>query len=152
MDYNITDFIPHRSPFIMIDSVESIQENGATTTFSIRKDHIFCEGGIFKSSGIIENIAQTAAAFAGYTFKDKNLTIPLGFIASVKGLEIFRLPKVGELITTTVSKVDEVMDFDIFEGEVYCNEITKIAHCELRIFTKKREGDVSQYQRNRGAV
>ena len=132
----VTDYIPQRPPFVMIDSVKSINENGVTTIFKVNSNNIFCEDGIFKTGGMIENIAQSTAFYAGYSYKQKELDVPLGFITSIKSLEVMRFPKVNEYIFTTVIKVNEVLEFKIFKGEIFNEDNFKIAQCELRIFIK----------------
>lgn len=134
MELIITDYIPQRPPFVMIDSVKSIKESEVTTIFQVNLDHIFCEEGFFKTSGMLENIAQSAAFFAGYSYKAKGLNIPLGFMTSIKSLEVKRFPKVNEYISTTVTKVNEVLDFKIFKSEILDKNNLIIAQCELRIF------------------
>ena len=63
---NIQLLIPQRPPFVMIDKLLSFSETTTTTGLSIRADNIFVENGLFKEPGLVENIAQTAAARAGY--------------------------------------------------------------------------------------
>ena len=104
IEFPVTDYIPQRLPFLMIDSVKSINENGVTTVFKVNLENIFCGDGIFKTAGMIENIAQTAAFYAGYTYKKKGMNVPLGFITSIKNLDVIRFPKVNEYISTKISK------------------------------------------------
>lgn len=135
----ITDYIPQRKPFVMIDGVKNIDENSIETVFSPGKDNVMVSEGYFTSGGIMENIAQSAAFFAGYSYKQKGQDVPLGFITSIKGLKIDRFPKFGENISTKVVNTNEVLDFQIFHGEVKDNQNILIAECEIRVFIQRNQ-------------
>ena len=97
---NIQDLIPQRPPFVMVDKLLSFSEATTSTSFSIKADNIFVENGEFKEPGLVENIAQTAAARAGYISKTENKPVAVGYIGAVNNLEVNYLPKPGdELIT-----------------------------------------------------
>jgi len=64
----ILKLIPQRPPFVMVGELIEYNETGFTSTFSIDADNIFVKNGRFTEEGILENIAQTAAAGAGYGF------------------------------------------------------------------------------------
>jgi len=83
----------------------------------------------------IENIAQTVAAGAGYMAKQNGKPVAVGYIGAVKNLEIFALPKVGDVINTKVTVVNQVFDVTIVNGDVECKGI-KLAKCEMKIFVK----------------
>ncbi len=84
----------------------------------------------------MENIAQTAAAGAGYVALKNNEPVLVGYIAGVKNLEIFALPKVGDIIETTVIIKMQIFDVTIVSGIIKCNE-ELLATCEMKIFIKK---------------
>ena len=132
----IEDFIPQRPPFTFIERVIDVSDDDATTSFEITAACVLLENDQLTAAGIIENVAQSAALYAGHFYQKKGITPPIGYIASVKNLEIFMNPKVGEVIYTTVELVNEVMDFRIFQGTVKTTEGEDVAHCELRIMTK----------------
>ncbi|MDW7693448.1 hypothetical protein R9C00_01740 [Flammeovirgaceae bacterium SG7u.111] len=137
LDIDISEYIPQRPPFVLITGVTEVDEQNITTIFEVPEGHVLEENGTLKAGGLIENIAQSAAFYAGYSYKKNGQEIPIGFISSVKGLETTRLPLVGETITTKVSLVNEVMDFKIFEGKVWDEKQELLARCELRVFTQK---------------
>ncbi|HRO42149.1 MAG TPA: 3-hydroxyacyl-ACP dehydratase [Flavipsychrobacter sp.] len=129
----VLPFIPQRPPFVMIDKVERADENVSVTSFTICEGHLFVENGVFTEPGLIENIAQTAAAGTGYKAQQENMPAPVGFIGALKGLQIKELPKVGETITTTISFLHQIMNAHIVQGIVRV-EGREIASCELKIF------------------
>jgi len=133
---DIISIIPQREPMVMIGSLLKCSEEGSETEFLIEKENMFCENGFFSESGIIENIAQTAAAQVGYICKIKNIPVPIGFIGAIKNLEVVSLPKVNEKIITRVRVENEIMGVTIISGIVFCND-QMIASTEMKIVIKK---------------
>ena len=135
-NYNIIDLIPQRPPMVMIDQLELCTIDITITNFTIKADNIFCKDGLFNEPGLIENIAQTAAARAGYIAKQKNEEPVVGFIGSVKRLKINALPKVGSQITTSVESMHDIGNVSIVKGIVKQNNEV-IAECEMNIFLQE---------------
>ncbi len=134
----IADYIPQRNPIVMIDTINYCDDRVIKTTFEVKEDNIFVKDGILHEPGIIENIAQTAAAKAGYEVKKYGAEPLVGFIGAIKDLIIYKLPEVGELIETTVTLKMDVMGITLVEGESSCNG-DKVATCEMKIFIQKPE-------------
>ena len=59
---NILDLIPQRYPMVMIDSLVSYNEKQVVSQLTIREDNIFINSMGLTASGMMENMAQTAAA------------------------------------------------------------------------------------------
>lgn len=133
---NILELIPQRPPMVMIDQLIACTEKEATTTFTISEENVFCEGGVFSEAGLIENIAQTAAAQVGYICKEKNIPVPIGFIGALKNLEIFFFPKAGEKIISSIQIENEVMGITLISGKVLCNDKVA-ARTEMKIMIKQ---------------
>jgi hypothetical protein len=102
----------------------------------IKDDNIFCKNGLFQESGIVENIAQSAAARIGYFCKMSNTIPPIGFIGAVKNLKIFFLPASGSELVTEITVMHEVMECNIISGKVSCNG-QQVAECEMKVFIQK---------------
>jgi len=136
INYNIIDLIPQRPPMVMIDQLELCTIDITITNFTIKADNIFCKDGLFNEPGLIENIAQTAAARAGYIAKQKNEEPVVGFIGSVKRLKINTLPKVGSQITTSVESLHDIGNVSIVKGIIKQNNEV-IAECEMNIFLEE---------------
>ncbi len=132
---NITQFIPQRSPMVMIGNLVQADDVQAITQLRISSDNIFSDSGNFTEPGLVENIAQTAAAHVGYQCQLKQIPVPLGYIAAVRNLKVTSLPKVGQVITTTIRIVNQVMDVTVAHGSVEC-EGQLCCSCEMRIFVK----------------
>ena len=133
---DILEYIPQRPPIVMIDRIVDITETRVACEFQVKNDNLFVVDGKLLEPGIIENIAQTIAAGAGYRAKEKNEKVKLGYIAAIKNLNIYAKPKVGDVLSTMVQIVNEVFSVTIVQAEVLCGS-TKIADCEMRIFIEE---------------
>lgn len=132
-DENIQDLIPQRPPFVMVGQLLGTDERVTRTSFRIREDNIFVAGGLFTEPGLLENIAQTAAARAGAIARIENKPVRVGYIGAVKNLEILDLPKTGDELITEIRIEDQVFDVTLISGKVWCNEMV-VARCEMKIF------------------
>lgn len=135
---DILSYIPQRAPMVMITEIKGVSQNGIITSFKIDDKNIFCSGGLFREPGLIENIAQSAAARIGYICDVEKKTIPLGFIGAIKNLIIHKIPKVGDELNTTVTIEHEVMNATIISGKIECRG-ELIAGCNMNIFLQEED-------------
>jgi len=117
----------------MVDEILSTDNSQTITSFLITEDNLFCEDGIFYEAGMIENIAQTVAAGAGYHLKEKNDEPKIGFIGAVKKLEVFSRPNTGSTINTLVKLITTFENAMIIEGTIFEKE-EPIVTCQMNIF------------------
>ena len=118
-DIDILELLPQRPPFVMVDHLVDYSETQTTCELTIRKDNVFCENGEFAAAGLIEHIAQTCAARLGYYNKYVlKVGVRLGFIGEVKDLEIVRLPRESETLSTTIVVMQEIFDVTLVNAEV----------------------------------
>lgn len=133
---DITDYIPQRPPIVMIHDLVEADEDRARTQLHIAADNVFAEDGFFREPGMVENIAQTAAVQVGYIYKQKNLPVPIGYIAGIKDLRISGLAPVGATLTTETRVLNQVLDVTLVEGRITL-EGRELCRCEMRIFVRK---------------
>ena len=132
----VTQFIPHRDPFIMVDNLLEYSPEKVVSSFEIRPDNILVTDGYFQETGIIENIAQTVALRSGYEAIQNNLAPKVGFIAAIKDFHLHNLVPVGqELITTTEVKLNLESVIIISGYSEYLG--IPVASCEMRLFLEK---------------
>lgn len=131
---DILQYIPQRPPFVMVDKVYEHGEQHLVSGFLIDEDNCLCQENSFQEGGLIENMAQTAALFAGIRYEALGEKTPVGFIAGIKNLEVHQLPKVSDEIHTHIQLTHEVGGIQVVEGKVYDADDAIIAHCELKIF------------------
>ena len=133
LPHNSEGLIPQKHPFVLVDELISYTNNISICKFVISEKHPLVNDGVLSEGGLIENIAQTAAAGNGYSAKEIGLEVPKGFIAGIKNIKIFRLPSVGSTLKTVVSPENRVMDFNLIKGEVFLND-ELIASCNMKIY------------------
>lgn len=130
----VLQFLPQRPPVVMISELLEVGSNGTLSSLTVTEENIFVENGVLSESGLMENIAQTAAAGKGYKHQLENTPVPVGFIASVRGFQVFGFPEVDSVIQTRVKEIQEVMGVLIVEGQVTKGDAI-LATVEMRIFT-----------------
>ena len=106
--------IPHRPPFLFVDEIVELREDGATTRLKVREDFDFFQGHypgnpIMPGVLICEAVFQSAAVFLVNKFQTENsgktMTPVLGRIMNARFREIV---KPGDELTIDVS-IDEKM-------------------------------------------
>ena len=130
---NILSFIPQRPPFVMVDEILFSDEKITRSRFLIKADNIFVENGYLKEPGLVENIAQTAAARAGYISKLENKPVSIGYIGAIKNLVINGFPKISEEIITEITIENQIFDVSLISGKIRYNDLV-LAQCEMKIF------------------
>jgi len=128
----ILSLIPQRKPMVMLDSFFNGNDTEAHTGLTVQADNLFCINGLFTEPGLIEHVAQSASALAGYKAYRRQTKAPVGFIGEVKKFRVFRLPAVGEQLRTAVHVLSEVLQISVVSAEVKSGDET-IARGELKI-------------------
>jgi predicted hotdog family 3-hydroxylacyl-ACP dehydratase len=136
IETTIGQYIPQKAPFIMIGKLLDVTVNKTVTSLLINEDNLFCSERIFREPGLIENMAQTAAAGVGYISKKAGKEPPVGFIGGLRNLQIYELPEMGKEIRTEVFLEHEVLNATVVSGKIYLEERC-IVTCELKIFLDK---------------
>ena len=134
----ILSLIPQRAPILMLDAFYEGNETEAYTGLTIQTDNMFCENQRFTEPGLIEHIAQSASAHAGYKALCKQKTAPLGFIGEIKKFRVFRTPDVGEQLRTYINVLSEVMNISLISAEIKTDSET-IATCQMKIFIRNED-------------
>jgi len=130
----IEDYIPHRTPFVMIDNLLSVSRERFESDFEIRADNLFVAEDLFLEGGLIENIAQTCAASFGYLDRKDGGEPKIGFIGAIARLELYDLPPVGCKITTIVTPTHQLGNIFMVIGRNYLEERI-LLECEMKIVT-----------------
>jgi predicted hotdog family 3-hydroxylacyl-ACP dehydratase len=131
---NVLTLLPQRPPFVMIDSLTHFDETLTTTRLTVSEDNIFVEqGGVLNPCALVENIAQTCAARMGYINQYiYNERVRLGFIGSIKNLQVLRPAREGEVLTTSIEVVQEVLQLTLVNATVKVGDET-IVTAEMKI-------------------
>lgn len=135
---NILALIPQRAPIVMVDEFVGIEDNVSRTRFAVYNENIFVDDDSLSECGLIEHIAQSAAARVGYIFTSNNKPIPLGYIGSVNDFKLIENPRVGQTIETTIEVIQEVFGITLIAAK--CSvEGEEIASCRMKIFLDTNE-------------
>tara|TARA_B100001123_G_scaffold424443_1_gene535950 strand:+ start:1275 stop:1727 length:453 start_codon:yes stop_codon:yes gene_type:complete len=114
--------IPHRPPFLFVDKVLEMRDDGATTQFTVREDLDFFAGHypgnpIMPGVIICEAVFQSAAVFLlekySKDYNKKKVTPVLGRILNARFREIV---KPGNVLTIDVSIKEKVGMFFMCRG------------------------------------
>lgn len=135
---DIKTLLPHREPIILVDSLLEFSDGEATVGFTILKDNIFVNNNEFSETGLIEHMAQAAALYIGFKNYSKLNSAKEGFIAFIKKLNIEKLPKVDQVITTNVSIIHEIMHMSTVKLSTFNNGI-EIASAQMNTILKEDE-------------
>ena len=128
--------IPQRAPIVMLDTFFEGNDTEAVTGLTVRPDNLFCRDGRLTEPGLIEHIAQSASALAGYRAFRRRQPAPAGFIGEVRRFSIFRLPAAGESLHTSIRALSEIMNVWLLEAETR-SEGDVVASGQMKIFIRE---------------
>jgi 3-hydroxyacyl-[acyl-carrier-protein] dehydratase len=131
-EYDILDLIPQRPPMVLIDQLICVSEKSASGRLFIRESNVFCEGSFLQEGGLMEFIAQTAAAFEGYRQLSLQEEVKSGFIGAIKNLLVHSLPEINTEIQSEIIVDSELLGYTLITGKVF-QKTRVIAECEMRI-------------------
>lgn len=136
---DIHELLPQQEPFVMVGRLVFFEMEKTVTETVVSDSNIFVENGKFMTSGIVENIAQTCATRIGYINKYiLKKGIQLGFIGAIRNLNVYRLPKVGEVLETTILTLQEVFGMTLVSATVKIGDEV-IAESEMKIAVSETE-------------
>ena len=115
----ILNILPQRPPFVFMDKLLHYDEELTRTSFRIPQDALFVENGVFRTAGLVEHMAQSAAARTGYVARYVlHIPVTVGYIGSVRKLRILRHPAVGETLETSVYVRQDIFGITLTDIEV----------------------------------
>lgn len=119
IDVAMERLIPQRDPIRMVDRLVEVDGGTATVALSVRPDNYFMEDdGAMAEPGLIEHIAQSALALAGFRALASGAPAPpVGYIGEVRKFRCYRRPRVGEELRTSVVWGDTIGDIALVSGE-----------------------------------
>lgn len=132
---NIERLIPQRAPICLVDALEESGDEKAVTRLRVTADNFFLEeDGVLAEAGLIEHIAQSASAWAGYrALQAGSAKPPVGYIGEVKKFRCHRCPCVGDVLHTVVTMGMIVEDILLVSAETYVDG-SCIADVQLKLY------------------
>lgn len=131
----VESLIPQRSPFVMVDRIDKFSEDHLVSGFRIKKENIFVQDGVFQASGLIEHQAQSVALHTGYKFYLLGKQAPTGYIGAIKSFQAHTLPKAGDILTTEVNILSEIMGVTLVDTTTRLNDEV-IARSQMKTVVK----------------
>lgn len=133
--YEIEQLIPQRSPVRMVDRLSEVEGETAVTLLTIRPDNYFLEpDDTLTEAGIIEHIAQSASALAGYLTREQGISnVPIGYIGEVRNFHHYRSPRIGDVLKTVVTREGVFDDITCISGETWVSN-ERIAGLQMKIY------------------
>ena len=134
---DIKELLPQRAPILMVDGLQDVDGEEAQTSFIVRPGNFFLDGeGLLEASGLIEHIAQSASAFAGYMARLAGATEPpVGYIGEVKNFRCHHRSQVGDELHTIIRLGPEVEGVMLLSGETRVGERI-VAETQMKIFIR----------------
>lgn len=115
---DITSLIPQRPPILMVDRFSYEDDSLCHSELTMKEDNMFLHNGSMVPEGLLEHIAQTAAAHIGYRRKMAGEEVNLGFIGDIKRCTMGkRMPTVGQTVMTTMRVVSQVGNITMVSAE-----------------------------------
>lgn len=132
---DIRRYIPQREPMLMVDRLVGIDDDGGQTELVVGRGNYFLDrDDCLIEFGLLEHIAQSASAVAGYrVVSQRGGEAPIGMIAEIKKFVCHRLPRLGERLSTTVTFGIEVMGVTLVSGVSKIGDET-VAETRMKIF------------------
>ncbi|MBQ9660518.1 MAG: beta-hydroxyacyl-ACP dehydratase [Bacteroidales bacterium] len=121
-DIDIRKLIPQREPILMVDSLIAYDPDGARTEFTVPAGNLFVRDGVLAEPGIIEHIAQSAAAWGGYPFFIEGRDPVPGYIGEIKDFSIIARPAVGSVLKTTLKVLGSASGTTLMQSIVTAGE------------------------------
>lgn len=134
--------IPQKSPFVMVDNCIFHSEELTKSEFLIGFENVLVDEGFLTAYGLIENMAQTAAIRAGLEAYNRNNTPPVGYIGTISNAVISELPKVGNIIVTSVKQKTQLLNIIVIEAECKLEE-KLLAQCEMKIVLMETQANTN---------
>ena len=126
----ITHYIAHREPILMVNNLKILNKNQGLSSFQILPANIFLNSSAtLTQEGYLEHIAQSSAAMIGF-FQEKTI---VGYIGEISDCCLFSYDaKVGDCITTEINVLYEFEKVYLISATSSVNH-KKIVDCKMKL-------------------
>lgn len=135
---DVHTLLPQQEPFVMVGSLTQFDGTTTATETLVRPDNLFVDDGALRTTGMIENIAQTCAARIGYYNKYiLKAGVQIGVIGAVRKMKVSGHPHVGQQFRTNVTVVEELLGMTLANAEITCEGKT-LATAQIKLAVKEQ--------------
>ena len=136
--YQIVDVLPHREPMILIDSLDSYDNDSCICKVEITKESPFYdENQAAVPSYIgIEYMAQAIAAYSGANALDNNEKVTIGFLLGSRKYKTFKSYfTLNALLTINIKQLyQEESGLSVFECEILDQTSELLAQANINVY------------------
>ena len=86
-NFKILDVVPHQTPMLLLDTLESYSDNTLVSSLTIKEDSLFYEERGVPAWVGLEYMGQTIAAYAGAKARKENKPVKIGFLVGSRRYE-----------------------------------------------------------------
>lgn len=131
---DIASLIPQRPPIVMVSEYGYEDSDTGWSKLHIKSDNIFLDAdGRMTAEGVIEHIAQTAAAHIGFKHRLAGEDVGVGFIGDIKRCTVGGpMPTAGQCLTTNIRIMSQVGNITMISAETKTDGKT-IVTCRMKL-------------------
>lgn len=130
---SIESLIPHRYPIICIDELLEVTEDYCYSVYTVPGTGIFIEDDKLCIAGVLETVAQTAAAGSGFNLTQNGDQVSESlYLAGFRNVLVNGDVYSGSVLKTKIFRMSDIMNISSFRAEVKC-EGTIVLNCELMV-------------------
>lgn len=131
--------MPHRKPMRLVERILAVCGETVTVEAVVEQDGLFCNpDGLMSPAALIELLAQSYAAFNGYVSLAAGKVPSMGFLVSIKKVEILGRAHVGDRLRVEVHSTGSLGEFTLVHGEVFRDK-NMVATGSLQLWIRGQE-------------
>lgn len=119
-------------PFRFVHSLIDWDTQGAETEFLIGSQTFFLKEGKLHVAGLIENIAQSCAAWMGQLASERGKELHIMPLCAVNKMQVFRYPYVADTIRTVIRQIDADFGVVLLHADVFIGA-EQIVTAEIKV-------------------
>jgi 3-oxoacyl-[acyl-carrier-protein] synthase-1 len=118
--FPLQDLLPHDHPMILIDAIESVNEQSLTASVTVRADALFIEPQGIPAWLGIEYMGQAVAAHAGWCARREGRPVRVGFLVGTRRYEsgCSHFPLGAKLEITITATSSSTSGLQVFECRI----------------------------------
>lgn len=134
------DLLPHEGPMRLVDALLEHSEERERVQAVIEPAGLFCDAtGRLSRAGLVEILAQSVAAGAGYQQKIASERPPaIGYLVGMKDVSFSAMARAGDTLEITLQKGFKMESFAFVDGAVTRGD-TLLAAGTLKLYTEEKD-------------